>query len=309
MGQTHRALELCFSAKLFDSLRQIVQTITEGEASRDTSLSSGDPTVLAKCASFFMEHSQYDKAVELLCMTDQFETAVDLCYEHGVPITDSIADRLTPEKNETERGLTGERYLTQLKKIAKLCKDQGNFQSACKKYTQAGDKLKAMKCLLKSGDTEKIAFFAGTARQPEIYVIAANYLQGLDWGKDSALRKQILSFYSKARDYRKMAGFYSSMAQAEIDLPYSESSTTADIGAQGLAKTFAKYENAAVFFRDGVKVLQKGSLEASPEAQDLEKRLECIKQFDCLKTMATEDQIAACTGFLATPGVDDYLRK
>ena len=30
---------------------------------------------------------------------------------------------------------------------------------SAKKFTQAGDKLKAMKCLLKSGDTEKITFF------------------------------------------------------------------------------------------------------------------------------------------------------
>ena len=34
-----------------------------------------------------------------------------------------------------------------------------------------------MKALLKSGDTEKIIFFAGVSRQKEIYVMAANYLQ------------------------------------------------------------------------------------------------------------------------------------
>lgn len=45
--------------------------------------------------------------------------------------------------------------------VAKICKRQGNYHLACKKYTQAGDKVKAMKCLLKSGDTEKIVFFAG----------------------------------------------------------------------------------------------------------------------------------------------------
>lgn len=44
--------------------------------------------------------------------------------------------------------------------VAKILKRQGNYHLACKKYTQAGDKVKAMKCLLKSGDTDKIVFFA-----------------------------------------------------------------------------------------------------------------------------------------------------
>ena len=45
-----------------------------------------------------------------------------------------------------------------------VCKKQGSYHLATKKYTQAGDKLKAMKCLLKSGDTEKIIFFANVSR-------------------------------------------------------------------------------------------------------------------------------------------------
>jgi intraflagellar transport protein 140 len=40
-------------------------------------------------------------------------------------------------------------------------KHQGMYHLACKKYTQAGDRLKAMKALIKSGDTDKIVFFAG----------------------------------------------------------------------------------------------------------------------------------------------------
>ena len=42
---------------------------------------------------------------------------------------------------------------------------------------QAGDKLRAMKSLLRSGDTEKIIFFAGVSRNRDIYILAANYLQ------------------------------------------------------------------------------------------------------------------------------------
>ena len=34
-------------------------------------------------------------------------------------------------------------------RIATVCKNQGSYHLACKKYTQAGDKMRAMKALLK----------------------------------------------------------------------------------------------------------------------------------------------------------------
>lgn len=38
-----------------------------------------------------------------------------------------------------------------------------------------------MKVLIKSGNTEKIKFFAEASRKAELYILAANYLQNLDW--------------------------------------------------------------------------------------------------------------------------------
>ena len=72
---------------------------------------------------------------------------------------------------------TEELRIALLAKVGKVLKRQGNYHLACKKYTQAGDKVKAMKCLLKSGDTEKIVFFAGVSRSRDIYILAANFLQ------------------------------------------------------------------------------------------------------------------------------------
>ena len=70
-----------------------------------------------------------------------------------------------------------------------------------------------MKALLKSGDTEKIVFFAGVSRQKDIYVMAANYLQTLDWRKDPEVMKNIISFYTKGRAMESLAGFYDACAQ------------------------------------------------------------------------------------------------
>jgi intraflagellar transport protein 140 len=70
-----------------------------------------------------------------------------------------------------------------------------------------------MRALLKSGDTEKIVFFAGVSRQKEIYIMAANYLQSLDWRKEPEIMKSIISFYTKGRALDLLAGFYDACAQ------------------------------------------------------------------------------------------------
>jgi len=70
-----------------------------------------------------------------------------------------------------------------------------------------------MRALLKSGDTEKIVFFANTARTKEIFVLAANYLQTLNWKDDAKLMKQIELFYNKGDAPESLASFYEACAQ------------------------------------------------------------------------------------------------
>lgn len=70
-----------------------------------------------------------------------------------------------------------------------------------------------MKALLKSGDTEKIIFFAGVSRQKEIYVMAANYLQSLDWRKDPEIMRNIIGFYTKGRALDSLSSFYDACGQ------------------------------------------------------------------------------------------------
>ena len=127
--------------------------------------------------------------------------------------------------------------------VAKVCKNQGSYHLSCKKYTQAGEKVKAMKALLKSGDTEKIIFFAGVSRNRDIYVMSANYLQTLDWHNDAEIMKSIINFYSKARAVESLAGFYESCAQIEID-------------------EYRDYEKALGALRESLKHLQKSRTEA-----------------------------------------------
>ena len=59
--------------------------------------------------------------------------------------------------------------------------------------------MQAMRALMKSGDTEKIVFFANTARTKEIYIMAANFLQTVDWKNNADVIKSIIGFYTKAQ--------------------------------------------------------------------------------------------------------------
>jgi intraflagellar transport protein 140 len=78
-----------------------------------------------------------------------------------------MADKMSPKLVDTDPDLNSKINL--LKNIAKVAKRQGSYHLACKKYTQARDKKKAMKVLLKSGDTEKIIFFASKLYTWKLY--------------------------------------------------------------------------------------------------------------------------------------------
>lgn len=279
-GVQKKALDLCFSAKLFDALRKIADDLS----------SSSDPEVLSKCAEFFMQHNQHEKAVHLLSMSHQYERAVELCIEHDVQINEDMAERMTPEKNSMDSSKRAEI----LSNMAQLCRKQGSFQLACKKFTQAGDKIKAMKSLLKSGDTEKIIFFAGTARQADIYVLAGNYLQSLDWHNDADIMKNIIQFYSKAKAYDKLAAFYDACAQVEID-------------------EYRDYEKAGGALREARKYIVKASSgdENDVRAQALAKRIATVDEFAGVTKLAKTDPdqlVQVCERMLRDPEVESAVR-
>jgi intraflagellar transport protein 140 len=70
---------------------------------------------------------------------------------------------------------------------------------------------------MKSGDTSRVIFFANIQKQRETYVMAANYLQSLDWRKDPEVMKHIINFYTRAKALVSLASFYEACAQVEID--------------------------------------------------------------------------------------------
>lgn len=89
---------------------------------------------------FFIGHKQYDKAVRLFTIAGEAHRALELISTHNIPITEEVAEALCPEQPAGQGG-SDEARVALLLKVAKACKRQGNYHLACKKYTQAGDKV------------------------------------------------------------------------------------------------------------------------------------------------------------------------
>ncbi|XP_054730217.1 intraflagellar transport protein 140 homolog [Anastrepha obliqua] len=202
-GMLHKALEMAFESEQPEVLEIIASELTV----------DSDSELVNRCADFFTSIEQHQKAVYLLAKTKYLKRSLQICMEKGIPITEELAQMLTPNKNELDEQTRIE-ILTQL---GDLLQQQGDYHTATKKFTQAGDKVRAMKSLLKSGSTEKIIFFANMSRQREVYIMAANYLQALNWQEDQLIHKHIVTFYSKGQAYDSLANFYAICAQIEIE--------------------------------------------------------------------------------------------
>ena len=56
----------------------------------------------------------------------------------------------------------------------------------------ANEKIKGIKCLLKSADVKAVIGFATNARQTEVFVLAGNFLQNQNWHNDPEIMKTII---------------------------------------------------------------------------------------------------------------------
>jgi intraflagellar transport protein 140 len=93
-----------------------------------------------------------------------------------------------------------------------MVKKQGNFKLGAKIYTMANEKMKGLKCLLKSGDVKAVISFSTAARQTEVYVLAGNFLQSQNWHNSPQIMSTIISFYKKAKAWESLSNFYDACA-------------------------------------------------------------------------------------------------
>ncbi len=293
-GDLAYALDLCFrsagssgksksqqSQAIFDMLNNIA-----ADLGTNTS-----PQTLARCAEFLVQHKQYERAADLYIMAKRIPQAIDMCFTYKVDISEEMLDKLTPpdtadpqEKKEA------------LKDLAKALKRQGSYLLASKKYTQAGDRVRAIKCLVRSGDTKAVIQFASISRTSEIYKLAANYLQQMNWRESAEIMKAIITFYTKAKAYEQLAGFYDSCAQVEID-------------------EYRDYEKAHGALREAVKQLGKaednGGGYIGQMTQEMNHRISLIDRFVQARKASKREplvMVSICEALLKEGNLEEAIR-
>ncbi|ETE59104.1 Intraflagellar transport protein, partial [Ophiophagus hannah] len=73
-GHLSKALELAFATEQFAALQLVAEDLDE----------KSDPTLLTRCSDFFIEHSQYEKAVKLLLAAKKVEVDEFQNYEKAL---------------------------------------------------------------------------------------------------------------------------------------------------------------------------------------------------------------------------------
>ncbi|XP_050534466.1 intraflagellar transport protein 140 homolog isoform X2 [Daktulosphaira vitifoliae] len=271
-GCLHKAIDLAFKCQDFDAISTMSQELNVKD----------DANLLVKCSTFFIDQGHYDNAVNLLAMADQYEEAIAQCQQHKVNITESLCERLTPSADHPQR-------LIILEKLADCALLQANYHMAAKKFTQAGHKIKAMKALLKSGDTDKVIFYANISRLPETYIMAANYLQSLDWQEHPDLLKTIITFYNKGKALDLLANFYVACAQLEVD-------------------EYRNYSKAVGALSEALKVLSKTSDQYKSLSENIAKNITLLKKFIDVKKQIEKGNgdlaMSTCRQILSASSLD-----
>ncbi|EDQ92235.1 uncharacterized protein MONBRDRAFT_17802 [Monosiga brevicollis MX1] len=281
-GRVAKALEMCFDHQSFQALGAIAADLDE----------TTDPQLVQRAATFFIDHRQYDKAVNLLIVGKRFEEALKLIGEHHVHLTEENAERMTYAKGAVDKTVRNQ----VLERIADIAYAQGSYQLATKKYSQAGKFVKSMRALLKSGDTSKIMFFANKCRQKEVYIMAANYLQSLNWRQDPEIMKNIIGFYTRGRALDSLASFYESCAQVEID-------------------DYQNYDKALEALREALNCLSRAKMndfdEQERRVSSLQTRIMHVEKFVTVRQMGERDSAAMldeAAALLHAPGIEDAIR-
>lgn len=278
-GNVARAIESCFNAQLFDVLSQIADNLGKDVSS----------DVLCKCGEFFLQHGKHEKAVSMFITAQEFDRALEICIEKKIKLTEEMAEQMTPKKAESDEDK--QNRVEQCLKIAKVAAMQSSFAVAAKKYVQAGDRVKGMKALIKSGDTEKIIMFAYMSKMKELYILAANYLQNLNWHEDPEYMKSIITFYTKAKAWDSLATFYETCSEMEID-------------------SFRNYEKALSALKEALRHMSKSNASQEKTIM-LKNRIYLIDKFLVARSMVKTDpqeMVKLCNQLLSEQNVNEAIR-
>lgn len=273
-GRLNRALALCFTKKLYDALDEISETLSVKVA----------PDVLITCGKYFIESDRWSKAAECFALAKQFDIVEKIARDHNVRISKSTIQQIA-ETEEDPEVLTA---------FAQMCERQGENSVAASLYVKLRDLISAVKCLARAGDTHKVVKFAKTARNREVYILAANYLQTLDAYGSDTIFDLIVMFLTKANALEMLARFYDAIARQ-------------------CAEEHQEYERAFELLKKSVETLI-----SAPDSSKKDAMLNVFRERTRTMAMYIESTkiveenpqqaLAICATLLKTPNIEQLLK-
>lgn len=183
LGYQEKAAEIYLKIQYHENALKIIAKLPlDGNTARlkaevlsiaDNLDSNESMMAITDCATIMLRSGMYKNAIQLLQKRSMdIESILQICSENDIIFNEAILNEvMTHFKEKMDK--------VQFMKIALLCENQDNHILACKLYTQGGNRPKAIKSLLYTGDTKKILAYAFTSRSSEVYIMVANYLQKL----------------------------------------------------------------------------------------------------------------------------------
>lgn len=275
-GAIDSALEICERGNLHDALVILADNLPP----------NAPPQTLLRLGELLLKEGHVEQAVVVLAAAKEYRRGLALCLKHRITLSDELVEKLTPPKGTEAR-------LDTLSKLGTLLKAQGQFATATRLFTQAGDRVTAMHCLVRTGDVKRVVLFANVSRDPAVFTIAANFLQSLpDWHSRPEISKTIAGFYAKARAWLSLARYYDNCARIEID-------------------EYRDYSKAGAALSAVVKILGRVSSAVSGEEEEMHALLgkaqtQCaaIERFAAARASLRSDPaqtVQTCHELLASP--------
>lgn len=250
------ALKICFESKLYNLLIELVASMEKSDVLIDTKASDENIEIFVNCSKFFEVNGKYSSCLDLLMAARQVDRCMEVCTKYSVPLTNTKVNKLltlidSKYQEKSER-------LGLYSQIAKCCENQKAFSLSTKVYLKIGDKISAMKSLIGSGNRQKILFFAKQSRMKEIYILAGNYLQTLNFKKDTTIVESIIWSYTKAKEFSKLAQFYHNSAKDEVlsYKDYAAAQVKLKLALQYVDKAFESVEESNIVLKDKVQVIK-----------------------------------------------------
>uniref|UniRef100_A0A3B4EX67 Intraflagellar transport 140 n=1 Tax=Pundamilia nyererei TaxID=303518 RepID=A0A3B4EX67_9CICH len=286
----NNAIRLCKENGLDDQLMNLALLSNPEDMMEAACYYEEKGSHLDRAVALYHKAGYVSRALELAFATEQFGALEMIAEDLNESSDPALLARCSDFFSTHSKYEKSVELLVAAKKVP-LC-GKKKYASCC--YT--GNEIIAMRALLKSGDTEKIVFFANVSRQKELFILAANYLQSLDWRKDPDILKTIIGFYTKGRAPDLLAGFYEACAQVEID-------------------DYQNYEKALDALTEASKCLSKAKDASSGQQEvrlaDLQHKITLIRKFVHIRSLYSEDASEAvqlCETLLEEPELDPAVR-